>query len=446
MKRDRTHWDTPQAAPEFLIFSMTVQVSLTHAGLSRIADDDFVLRTDRELIRCSRSQIKFLSPRVSRMLILDPTISYFKLGTSNSSTCSDILREIIKGNPVEVTEDKLMTFCSIASELDNDELIDKIKISGCLTIDNVIESICVKLSLSVKHDEEIAFISKHFYEFDSSRLESLKSLDITTLESILSHELLSVEDEHSLFEFIIGVISYRGNEFASLLSHIHLEYLDTDGVSLYLSYVDEDNIGSLFPAIARRLVYPLAPLSRDGSCHKNIDEELAFQGSNFEGILSYLYHKSGGNPVLNGTISIEETTNFDHKRVSYLVDPAKREDQKVPSCGTRNDPNGSFMIDFKNRKVTLSSYSLKALSSQWSSSFPNSWKVEGSNDKSNWTLLDSRRSGLLHTHLAEAHFNISNPCSTPFRFFRIMMTSPNSGGNFIFALHAIEFFGFISKL
>lgn len=70
---------------------MDREISLTHEGLSRLGFvKDFVIHTNspENNIFCSRSQILFTSPIISKLRYLDPTVDEFKLETKNLSKCS----------------------------------------------------------------------------------------------------------------------------------------------------------------------------------------------------------------------------------------------------------------------------------------------------------------------------------------------------------------------
>lgn len=71
-----------------------------------------------------------------------------------------------------------------------------------------------------------------------------------------------------------------------------------------------------------------------------------------------------------------------------------------------------------------------------------SWKVEGSNDETKWTLIDEQKNSKdLCSFMAEGNWSCRK--SKPFRFIRIMMTDKNSKGNYSMFLQAIELFGTI---
>lgn len=92
-------------------------------------------------------------------------------------------------------------------------------------------------------------------------------------------------------------------------------------------------------------------------------------------------------------------------------------------------------LDFKDKVVSLNGFS--------TSNFIKSWKVEGSNDKVTWDVIDEQRdSTSLLSNMSEGNWSFI--LSEPYRFFRIKMTSRNTDHqNYYMALQAIEFFGLI---
>lgn len=429
---------------------MTKEVNLTHKGLSRLGIDlDFELKTDnmKSAIKCSKSQISFISPIISKLLQSDPTINEFRFKTKNSSKCSEIIQTMLNGSSISITEDVSEIFYSIALELGNQEILTLVEEK--ITKENVTEMARIKYNLSLDIEKETEFIASHFYEIPPNKISSL---DISLIDSILGSKSLIIKSEHRLFGFINGLISTHGEDYQYLLSHLHFEYLEAEDVSMIISFIDENNIGCFLPSIFRRLIYPLAyfPVPEEDQPRLGFIS-IPYKGDKFEGIFSHLREEVGNNPLDEGIVSIEETTSTRQPNISYLVDPEKRI-QTYWWCVTKNKEGGAFIIDFKDMRVALNGYSLKAHSRNLINEsdmnlflasntglFIKSWKIEGSNDKMVWTLIDEQISSELQSFLAEGFWQCQS--TIPFRYFRIMMTDKNSSGNYQMALHAIELFG-----
>lgn len=412
-----------------------MKVGLTHGGLSRLGyNKDFKLDMGdtEEVILCSKSQISFLSPTISKLLITDPTINEFALMTPNSSQCSDILRSLLSGSSVYINQNMKETFYSIMLELGNEEVLQNIEEE--LTLENVLEIVQIKYLKSMNIEREISFIASHFIEL---KKEEMSLLDATIIDSILGCESLVVESEHSLFDFIKDLISVYGTEYQFLLCHLRLEYLETKELAYVSSLINDDNIGCFLPRLLDRLILPLNEVSSFNQRYMKNEEVIQYRNDNFDGIFSRLWHEAGGNPISKGLVSIEETTNRTPHRVSFLIDPEARK-RTDWYCGTEDDKNGSFIIDFKDKKVHLSGYSLMSGSPLWID-FMNAWKIEGSDDKESWKVIDSQKTRDLQSFMAEKYYDCKP--SRPFRFFRIMMTEKTTRDFYFMGLHAIEFFG-----
>lgn len=262
----------------------------------------------------------------------------------------------------------------------------------------------------------------------------------------MSSESLALKSKHDLLSIIVDLIDARGDDFRLLLSHLRLEHLSSEDISLFIDLIDSIDVNDIMrflPSIYRRLKCKVSGNEIDLENNRRLKGlSIPYKGNKFEGIFSYYYMKEGCNPVTKGIITIENTTNNCQPSASFLVDPEKRQ-QTNWICTTGNTNDGSFIIDFKDARVSLTGYSLKAHSQVWyNTHFIKSWKIEGSTDKKSWAVIDEQKdSTILQSNLAEGFW----PCeqSRPFRFIRIMMTDINSSNCYLMALHAIEFFGFV---
>lgn len=125
---------------------MDREISLTHEGLSRLGFvKDFVIHANspENNIFCSRSQILFISPIISKLRYLDPTVDEFKLETKNSSKCSSIFQSLLDGDSIKVTKDLIGIFNSIAVELGSVELLHFIE--DDLKVNNIFEIVEFKI-------------------------------------------------------------------------------------------------------------------------------------------------------------------------------------------------------------------------------------------------------------------------------------------------------------
>jgi hypothetical protein len=157
--------------------------------------------------------------------------------------------------------------------------------------------------------------------------------------------------------------------------------------------------------------------------------------SPFDGILSWLGRRSGGNVIDQGIIGAGPGGNprnaFDFDNLSSYYD----------HC---HDPDQWLSIDFKQMQVYLTDYSVQA-NPRDGECLPKSWVLEGSNDSVTWFTLDTKtnREALRNTARALT-FTVSNPRMC--RQVRYRKTCGMHDRCLFFYLTAIEFFGSVSGL
>jgi hypothetical protein len=201
------------------------EIGLTAAGLDRaseISRKDFAIMIGSNTLTCDRFQAAFLSPRVSRALVADPTVDRFVIDVpectemygSGDSDLLSLLENLISGHGIIVGERDLKRLLSISQFLENGELSEALFSKGIgggeLSVSNCIERFFLRSALGVSVDAEIDFIASHFYEIG---LDCLSVLTPCAIERILEHENLCVDSEDSLFDIVEGL----GCEYVELL-------------------------------------------------------------------------------------------------------------------------------------------------------------------------------------------------------------------------------------
>lgn len=424
---------------------MDVRINLSHQGLARLGSSfDFVLKTDSEDVLCNKSQILFLSPAIEKILKSDPTISEYHLLAVNSGKCAKYFQDIFSGNPIMIKSEDLGIFNTIVNELGNKELFTPE--FDHIDNENVFASLSIKISLGLDLNEEIKFIAEHFCEF---KKEYLETLDLLVLEEVFSSPKLIIESEIDLFSFIRDLYELRGNEYKRLFGFINIEYLTQKELQYFLNIVDLDNVGPFWSCICSRLLCPLASFGQRNSRARKLYRNILYlDNNNFNGIFSHLWRESGGNPANNETISILATKPLSNTGASSIIDPEKRYLSSGWFCGNDDSKSGAYVVDFKNKEVSLTSYSLKAHNESFATKdFVNSWDIEGSNDGVKWELISHEMSSKLQSHLAEGHWDCpQSKVLRYFRYFRIKLSGANSSGRHYFAFNAIEFFGYIRQI
>lgn len=426
--------------------TMDKLVSLTHQGLSRLGVDPyFELKTDSEqsTIKCSRGQISFISPVISKLLINDPTVSEFKLMTNNSSKLCEILRSLLNGKPVTIKEDQISTFLSISLELGNEELLSFV--DNKLTLNNVTEIVKIKYNVSLNIEREIEFIASHFHEFNQSKLSNL---NLSIIDNILGSKSLSINNEHDILMFICDLVSTHGEEYRVLLGHLHIEYLEVNDIEIVVELIDDSNIGSLLSSVCKRLLCPIVYTpTNDEQKVKLVDISAPINKNKFKGIFSHLWRIAEGNPVQRKVINIEGESYSSNYQASDIIDQGKRNKINWDMLVT-NAPTDYLVFDFKSKRISLTGYSIKSDECVGiGQSIVLALNVEGSNDKKSWTLIDKRTSKEFNASL-EKQFSCKR--SQLFRYIRIMMIGEwpylvrsqlHVISKPLFTIYGIEFFG-----
>ena len=108
--------------------------------------------------------------------------------------------------------------------------------------------------------------------------------------------------------------------------------------------------------------------------------------------------------------------------------------------------NSWIKYDFKQYKILLKSYDIRSCYG------PKSFKVEGSNDDSNWSLLDQKNSAndFAHGQNRRNHYDLSNN-SNKYRYIRITQGDDggwgdSSGTYHYFYIYNLYFYGCLYEI
>lgn len=160
------------------------------------------------------------------------------------------------------------------------------------------------------------------------------------------------------------------------------------------------------------------------------------------GILYYLGTQGGSqawqNPAKAGYVKVT-TSGLLHDS----VDESAVVGREVLRCVTKADPNAWMAVDFVDKWVLPTHYTVRHYSS-WDTECLRSWRFEASNDHGlNWTLLrehvnDESLSGQGATYTWPLTLP---PSATGFQMFRLKMTGPNSNQHLYLACSGFEMYG-----
>jgi hypothetical protein len=162
-----------------------------------------------------------------------------------------------------------------------------------------------------------------------------------------------------------------------------------------------------------------------------------FTWAPFNGILSYLTVKCGGNVHDRGVVKITASSVFKEQYTPrYAADF-----ESIWSFWSKNEPEQWICLDFKTLRVEPTHYTIRT---DYNCHLK-SWAVEGSDDGALWTEIARRENNSdLNGKNAVKTFAVSQ--SGSFRRIRLRQTGPNHNGDNDLTLSALELFGAVAGL
>ena len=389
---------------------------------------------DFEFIFCNNKSLRIpsflaesLSPVVSQLRLNDPTISSFEINMMVSDKTINKIIEFVHGNSIKIKNVMDNEFIQVLIELKNRTIFQSF--SFALTVDNVAEQLFFKKKLSLDIHKEIRFAAEHFEEIKNKNF----TLDDWVL--ILSSKYLKLNSEKSLLDFIRSKMTENHNYFI-LLKFLHHEFLDQKDILVFVSLIDTletDQIGGLWTSI--RNIFISDKLFLKDRYNKPI--VLQYNGSDmFNGIFDYLSQLRNDN-ILKTNEIVASYSSIDKSNGN---DDICNIFQDGGDFCTEIKPDQWILVDFKQRKVSLTSYSIRTVSQ--TPRYPNSWKLEGSNDKKNWSLIDMKSKNTFFTQNLQAeNFNVNN--NNAFQFIKLSQIGRDSNESNCLAFNRLEFFGYL---
>ena len=158
------------------------------------------------------------------------------------------------------------------------------------------------------------------------------------------------------------------------------------------------------------------------------------------GIISHLTRECGGNVHVKGVVEVTASSCFGE---GWEAKNAVELGTDSRFC-SKKEPNSWIQYDFKERRVSLTSYSIRSSAGP---GFPRSWVLEVSNNGSegSWHVVDCRENNEdLKSQFVTRNFAIRDPARASFRFVRLRLTGKNHNGNDTLLITSFEVFGTLS--
>ena len=388
---------------------------------------------------CSLVQACFISGKVRQLVASDSTMNVLRVLPDEECSVFGFIERLWNGECIEVETSIVEPLLKVSRELENEELssllVNWTFSNGEVSVENCISRLHLKENLGLDSSEELEFVSSRFSEFS---LRDLACLTPSEVERVLTHESLKIEDENSLLDYILDLVS-RDESCSSLFKYVRFEYLDCEHLDVFLESVYPDHVECVWNSIADFIRKSVKTSPKEASRTRNaVSNEpgrvFQYDASPFSGIISHLRTECGGNPHSKGIINITASSkNVYSMDIDVLVD---YDHDGVKDYATQNIPNSWIQFDFKERRVSLESYTLDIGARIQLLQ----WKLEGSNDASSWIELDSQNREESRGR-AIFHFTCGKQTKETFRYIRLTQTGLNSAPNHWLSLCHIEFFG-----
>lgn len=376
--------------------SEDIQVQLKTTAILQVPlqtyDKDFTFIVNGKEFNTSCINSDLLSPKVSEIHQIDPTIRTFTINTTHEGDFENILK-LLKFSEINIPTNQIEFFYEVNEILGNDQISHKNKIKTNLTNDNVLDLLLQHEKFNkffhTNIDDEIEYISTHFFELCENNNEKLKRISIENLERIISHPKLQLNDEDQLFKFINDIYeNYR--TISILYGQVLFCNASVEMISKFVSIFNKDDLtADIWESITHRLMSEIETQTKTKSAKETstrYKEKPKPRGkifypkdeNTFDGIIRHLEREYNNN--LDGKINITASSN---ENGSINVTHYDRNDLYQ----SNNESNSWICFDFIDHKIIPSKYQIKTYSYGPSSYNPKTWIVEGSNDNSKWTKI-----------------------------------------------------------
>ena len=237
------------------------QVQLKHSSISYVPfsvyEKDFTFYVNNEEIKTSRIVSDLISPTISQIHLIDPTINTFSIKTKTTGDFTHILN-LINFEIFNIPENEINFFIEVFEQLGTESIKYTASTKEIdITIDNVIKLI----QTHEKHDtfyndqitKEINFLSKHFYELYEDHEHEFQNFKSKTIERIINNENLLIKEEDQLFDYI-NKLYKQNDKYCSYYEYIQFSNVSKSKICEFIEIFDiSDLTNSTWRSISERL-------------------------------------------------------------------------------------------------------------------------------------------------------------------------------------------------
>lgn len=408
-------------------------------------NDCFSFIVNGEEFKTSRLVSDLLSTNISKIHLIEPTLSHFTINTVHKGNFSHILK-LVNFNINTIPENEIPFVLEVLEFLGNEsiEIIESNQQTE-LSFENIFTFIekhqKFESLYSKRLSDELDFISTHFNELCETKEEEFEKIKLNNLIRIFSNENLQLTDEDQLLKFVNKLYS-KNSIYSSLYEFVFFENVESTSVKEFIDIFEIDDISkSIWLKLCLRLQEKVEVKSKETNRYKQIKKaqqikrKLFSYDSNkeFSGIFKYLRDKSNGQ--IENEINVTASSHYKTSEYDVPINVTLFEEQ-TKSFISASEPNSWLLFDFKKNRIIPTHYTIRTRSGS-DCCHPVTWVIEGSTDNNEWETIDQQNDcpylkgmRLVHT------FEINNQQSKEFQYIRFCHTK-----NDYLIINSVEFYG-----
>lgn len=399
-------------------------------------DKDFTFIVNGQEFQTSRIISDLISPKISKIHLIDPTVSQFIITTKSEGNFQTILN-LVSFELKEIDEKEIEFVFEIFDilEIENAEVKTNIE----LNIDNVIDFI-------QKHDlsscfyssflsREIDYLSKHFYEIKENQIEKFFTFSIDTIEKVICNGNIKLESEDQLLKFI-NQLYCKNTEFYKLYEFVLFSNVEVETIDEFLSIFNYNDLtAGTWLSISKRLHNEIVKNNQKFN-EDRYRKRFSFSSDNLNGVFNFLSKKS---KIENEVKVTSSSLNSGDWQKLLKIDNVDN------NYSTNNENNPWICFELKNHRICPSSYTIRSCNSYYGSHHPRSWLIEGSEDGKNWIIIDEQHDCSylnMKNHIHTFSIKKNKKSQKEFKFIRIQHSGNCwDNSNNILNICSIEFYG-----
>lgn len=221
--------------------------------------DEFVFIVNGKEYKTSRIISDLLSPKVCQLHLSDPTINKYTFKTKHKGDFSQFLK-LINFERLEQTETDYDFIMEVIEKLGNDSIEFSFQSKNTKVTNKNVFKLLHNHSkyphfFADKINEEIDFISSHFYElFDTvDQNQKLQDLNIDIVEQIIDNPKLKLKSENQLLS-VINKLYSEDSEYSILYEYVDFKVVGSKSMKEFINIFDLNDMNTkMWRNLSKRL-------------------------------------------------------------------------------------------------------------------------------------------------------------------------------------------------